>query len=231
MKQLSQCHAINLCQTGLKIHCLWDSIFSLWNPSLYVDWWISSPPIGIFEKQESTTLCGGGMIDKCNSRQRDTLLKCDQSLVHQCYSLAVTQTFWKQLLQSSSWTNSVLSLVRQEISISTQLVPLFLYKGLNQWSFYIVNRWIRSFCQQSLVIVFHTVYKSRSISVLTFPDQYSRWKLEPCGTLEKILRGYPHPVSWCWECGEGWRIDFSWFEIVFHRRGGKIFFKCIKKEP
>lgn len=108
------------------------------------------------------------MIDKSDSKTA----QMSRLLGYQRYSLVATQTFWKQLLQPTSWMNSVLSVARQEIRISTQF--LFLY---NDHFTLLINDQI--FGQQSLVRVFHIVFKSRSISVLTFVDRYSRWKIEP----------------------------------------------------
>lgn len=113
---------------------------------------------GPFERQRSTTLYDGGMIDKSDSKLRHC------SNVTECYSLAATQTFWKRLLQSTSWMNSVLSVARKEIIISTQF--LFLYNDC----FTLLINGSDLLSAKSLVRVFHTVYKSRSISVLTFVD-------------------------------------------------------------
>ena len=56
VKQVSQCDTMNPCQTGLKSHCLGDSIFSLWNPSVSIDWWISNPHLGLL-KDRDPPLC------------------------------------------------------------------------------------------------------------------------------------------------------------------------------
>lgn len=104
VKQLFQSHAMNLSENYLSLaaheityvvsgiiilHRLVGFLF-IYRP-LYIP-----VSFGTFERWESSPLCGGGRKDRSDSELRDTLLKCDQPLVCQCYCLVATRTFWKQ---------------------------------------------------------------------------------------------------------------------------------------